>query len=919
MKSVRRLAWLLLGLCLATTLSAREMLVLEADTPAQHPERYTYLSFDPGRTKTIDDILAQDEDQWQLNHRDFIHLGFSTDNIWARISLKVGDPDEPVWIINLADPLKDEIDLYIVSDGKVQETFHARANQSFDMRVSPHRHFLFPVNLSQYQEADIYIRMNFRQHIILPLEIMPRSEFLKMDQQSSFVIALCTGALLVMSVYNLFIFLSTRNLSYLFYVGTVLNAGMYFICMNGYGFQYLWPNAPDWNNAAPLVFGSGVAIFGNLFTFHFLGLRRHTLSHYWMVALLVGSSTGMIAAFLGEYVLSNTINSITGLICWITFASLGLKSCWEGNRYAIYFSIAWLLPFISWTLLNLGFIGIVPLSLNLLYVSYGAFIVQTILNSLALVERIKVIEAEKQQVLADNRAKMNFLAKMSHELRTPMNGILGMAELLTGEVKDPRARNYAEVIKSSASTLLTIINDILDYSKIEAGKMALENIPFDLREVIDHCLNIQSIQSRNKNIVLYADIAPDIPASVYGDPTRIGQILLNLTSNAAKFTEQGHVGIRVVYEDAEQNLIQISVEDSGVGIEPSEQLGLFDAFHQTSASVNRTHGGTGLGLNITRQLAELMGGHISVSSTPGKGSTFNVTLNLTSAAPAPTKIDVIPRPVVLLIEENKQLGSVIHQQNKIWPFDIAWVNSVDEALMYLQSNAQFRPDLICFNRESALSYQTTMETIQSLVPLKTEFLALEDTTHAGVVSRRKTALDFISVRKPLCIQDYPRLFIKAMNNDLSTTKILSPEVPATEPAGNRLNVLVVEDNAVNQMVIKGLLNKLHHKATITENGQEAVKVFTAQQDEFDIILMDCEMPVMDGFTATRHIRQWEEDNHCEPIPIVALTAHILPEQQQSCFDAGMDELLTKPVEIERLKSTLNRNTDRFQRLRSIRV
>ncbi|MFT4797336.1 MAG: signal transduction histidine kinase/CheY-like chemotaxis protein [Candidatus Azotimanducaceae bacterium] len=911
----RRLGSLIIALILLvgpspiSASAASNQLILNDNTQqTQDLSEYLSIFTDDSNALGIEDIRELPSNQWQPNTQDFIHLGFSSASIWFKATIKTGFMDESDWLVHLKDGLKDEVDIYYFVNGSQTNKFSAQPNESFYRREVEHRHFVFPVQMEPNTVTDVYIKIRFAQHIMLPIELTRTTSFARDDQLELVLLAICVGLMLVMFVYNFFLYLATREISYLFYVGLVAFAGLYFSGMNGLNYQFLWPEMPRWNEASHTVFGGLMLVFAGLFTLNFLHIEKRSRRYYLLIFFACIGLCAALLAISGFLLLGIQLATVAGLCSWITFFILGVQYWRSGLTYAGYYTVAWFMLLVTGTSLFLGFLEVIPFSMNLLYASQVAFMIETVLNSIALAGRIRSLELDKQQALSDNKAKLAFLAKMSHELRTPMNGILGMAELLADrqtDKTDKTDKRYVQIIKSSTTTLITIINDILDYSKIEDGKMELELIDFDLRELIDSCLSIQAVQTFDKPFELIASVDTELPGHVRGDPTRVGQILLNLTSNAIKFTEQGMVIVRAEFDRKNPHLIRISVKDTGIGISHEQQAFLFDSFQQASASVSRTHGGTGLGLSITKQLTELMGGKLKVRSKPGLGSVFSVTLDMPASAPAPLPPKLPSDCRLLYINNNLAFGQLLTKELKRRGLDSISAENQETALAALNDAKQRMHPVKLLIVDCGENSVAIAENLRARGYSEKTIIFSE--TGKPEFENRHPNSNYVST-KPLSFDGYSDQLASIFDTQITTDKTRANKLlEGVTPDEASLNILVAEDNAVNQIVIKGLLKKLNHTAIVAENGQDAVARLKQLDQEFDIVLMDCEMPVMDGFTATSLIRDWEQQQSKPRLPIVALTAHILPEQEQSCYDAGMDDLLTKPVEITKLKAILQKH------------
>ena len=863
---------------------------------------------------TVEDVQALPQGQWQRHPEKPISTLPKQLPMWIKIPLQIHDVTSKNWILKLDESSGPNGQFYVFINGQLQQQHTVNGLGSFDQRPIQHRLPIIPIQLSPNQAIEILIRLEKTAGFSLSFSLMPRDEFYEKDALEALLIAMHLGLIIGILAYHLVLFAATTNISYAvysFYLATII---LVTLRISGFGYQYLWPDTAWMVDQGRNFSFSLSAIAATIFAIYFLQVRTFSKTLHWgLHGLWIFMALSSLVTFQ-DLTLIRQLQIPLQVLSYILLIASGIMAMAYGYSYAKFYVLSWAIFVACGVWFALNVLAIFPYEHEARSVVRLGIDLQVILMAMALGHRVKKMQADRFMAEAENKAKSDFLAKMSHEIRTPMSGVLGMAELLGERLKDETSIRYNNIIKASGHSLLTIINDILDYSKIEAGKMELENVPFNIEKLAVETLDTFKQLALEKKIELIVDIDKNQNKNLIGDPVRLKQIMLNFINNAIKFTETGHVLLRVAPANNELNQIKISVEDTGPGINIKNQNRLFQAFSQADASVARNYGGTGLGLIICKQISILMKGTIGVNSIEGKGSTFWVCVSIEESEGEMAVLNEPSRSLqghrILIADDNFTFAEILKETVKNWNMIPVVAHDGQEVLEELEKahREHQKIDLISLDLfmplMNGLEASRIIEADPRFNHIPRVLLTSADTLPSKQDLRQSGI--FKAMVKPSLAAELHDSFCQAIGGIIQDNEsIQNIGIQHSEIKVKNLNILVAEDNKVNQMVIMAMLKKMQQTPHLVENGQEALDMLANPDHNIDLVLMDCSMPVMDGYVATRAIREMEKDQKRSAIKIVALSAHVMEEQREACVEAGMNDCLSKPIETAELIRVLN--------------
>jgi signal transduction histidine kinase/DNA-binding response OmpR family regulator/HPt (histidine-containing phosphotransfer) domain-containing protein len=850
-------------------------------------------------------------------HGAYATLGMEKGVMWLRVPVQMAPGGDGAWALKFDFGLLNRVDVFVTRAGRIER--HLRGGTD---RIARDPNALggpvpaFVMHLEPGTDYELLLRVDTNGPKILPISFEKPDAFYQGALRDRLVQGILTGLFLCLLLYSLAQWANLREILFAKYSLLIGGLAMYNIAWWGLGAEYLWGTS-EW----ALVHATGIiSLMTSCGGYLFVGeaLTRPGVDRVFPRLMRTGAVLCVVAAiaFGFDLIHDEALVAVVGSL-GIMPMLLGLPGAFNrarrGDTVGVYFLIGWAASFVSSAIqaqVIKGGLDATYWTLNSTQFG-GTFDMIVFMRILGL--RTKRIQEAMLRAEAATRMKSEFLANMSHEIRTPMNAIIGMSRLALMADPNPKQRNYLGKILGAGEHLLGIINDILDFSKIEAGRMTLDAVPFDLDDMLEHLSSITAIKTDAKHVELVFHVPRGVPGRLVGDPLRLGQVLINLTNNAVKFTEEGEivVAVEVAEREAGRVVLRFSVSDTGIGMDAEQLARLFQSFTQADNSITRKYGGTGLGLSISKQLVELMGGAITVTSTPGVGSRFSFTIPLgiadAHAAPAPAAASQLQRMRVMVVDDSPGARDALVEMLDGFGIQADAVASGEESLARLAQAVQDGAPYQVVLMDYMMPGWDGVETIRRIradarFAAPPAILMVSACTREGVLQQEGELPQCGFLTKPVGPALLYDSLLQALRPDLAGPGAAAPSAAGAQADAQRLagaRILLVDDNANNREVALDFLAVAHMRVDVATGGQEAVQM--ARDGDYDLVLMDIQMHGMDGFTATRALRALPR---CASLPVVAMTAHAMAGDREKSLAAGMNDHIVKPIDPDLLLRTL---------------
>ena len=839
------------------------------------------------------------------------------DALWLHYRMP---PRQHEQVVKVFAPDLTKLDFYVLDGNNVVSHRHSGYGNAEDEPAPRSSDQLLSIEQSQ-APVDLYLRL-VSEHQVRPSIEIQAAVSAAADERQPFWFGLMLGAMAMLILQNFSRFAYSRSVSSLWLAASQTLVMVSAMILMNLGTRWITPWGPSRTPAAYLAIL--MACFCSLlYTQRFFAKHRHPrLTRLLQAGLFLLGLSALLLIFVDTMPLNIMTYAGCAMTCVIMLL-VGAYHWHKGYPPARQFTLAM-------TICSIAFLVALPATVGLtrtptqwlIFGTLGLGVLGGLILNMALSERLRRISEDRYNEsrnlaasTAEINAKAEFLAKLSHEIRTPMNGVLGMTELLLGTPLSVKQRDYVQTIHSAGNELLTLINEILDISKIESGQIELDDVQFDLNALIEDCLNIFRAKAEQRNVELISFTQPQVPRVISGDPTRLRQALLALLDNALKKTEEGEILLATALDQRSgPPRLRIAVQDSGEPLAPSEREALLQTeLRSQHLLADKKTGAAHLGLLIARQLIMLMQGEFGIKSGAHRGSTLWLTLPLdpTRMEQGLTDLDgTLKDARVLVVDDNDTCRKVLVQQCSAWGLNVSAASSGKEALALLRTKAHLRDYFDVVLLDQNMPGMTGMQLaakIKEDPSLNHDILVIMLTGISNAPS--KVIARNAGVKRILAKPVAGYTLRTTLADELAHRSKGQPAFPAQPgpalggaavPADFR--ILVAEDNSISTKVIRGMLAKLNLQPDTASNGEEALQAMKAKR--YDLVLMDCEMPVLDGFSATQQLRAWELGNQRKRTPVVALTAHILSEHKERARQAGMDGHMAKPVEMSQLRELI---------------
>ena len=874
---------------------------------------------DPGGKLTAQDALAA-AGKFTPPRSAYATLGVHKDVVWLRIPLRLAADAPDEWVLNIDYAVLNRIDVYAGAPG--QPTLRAVLGnlQPVPPGVPHPRAPAAVLQLTPGAEQVLLLRVENIGSMILPVRLSRPGVFHGRALNEQMLQGMLVGLSLCLLLYSLAQWINLREHLFGKFALLIGGTALFSVEFFGLGAQYLWTNNAWMTHHAGGLFALMASCGAYLFVEQ--ALARPGMDRTFRLLMKAGAMLTVVAALaygsdmIGVEALVAIVSTL-GVMPMLLGLPGAFMRARRGDAVGSYFLLGWAVSFVSSVILSQVINGAIGATFWTMHSLQFGNMVDMLVFMRILGLRTKAMQSAMLRAEAATRMKSDFLANMSHEIRTPLNAIIGMSRLALMAEPTPKLRNYVGKIQGAGEHLLSIINDILDFSRIEAGKLTLESVPFDLNDMLEHLSSLTSIKTDAKRVELVFHVARGVPARLVGDPLRLGQVLINLTSNAVKFTESGEIVVAVdVAAHGEDGVtLRFSVSDTGIGMDEQQLAQLFQSFSQADSSITRKYGGTGLGLSISKQLVELMGGAIRVSSTPGVGSRFSFTVRLGEADPAEAPVAppaaALQQMRVMVVDDSATARDALVEMLTSFGVTAHAASSGEQSLAMLARAVDAGQPYNVVLMDYMMPGWDGVETIRRIhadqrFPTPPAILMVTVCTRETVLQQEGELPLSGFLTKPVGPALLYHSLLQVLQPELYPAGADGAQAAASPARSGALNlgdlsrldgarVLLVEDNANNREVAIDFLSAARIQVDIAVHGGEAVQM--VQSADYDLVLMDIQMQEVDGLTATRRIRAIER---LRQLPIIAMTAHAMAGDRDKSLAAGMNDHVTKPIDPELL-------------------